>query len=323
MPLRRSHVDVPKHALSCQPVKTPQAWARVFAELIDQPKGRFSKLTKSNLPNSRLHDVFLPPVAMIKKSHRSPTTGSIDGFQLFVFRLSFEPVMNLYSPHSDPKYQTSDPPSASSAPQDAIVSEDVHREYRIPPGQHRTRKWPVLHATSVPSIDPQRWKLSIFGMVDQPLTFDLTRFQALPRVKVFGDFHCVTTWSRLGNLWEGVSMRHLLGLAGVKPGATFAVVGGYDNGWTTNLPLVHLADTDVLLADTHDGLPIDADHGGPVRLVVPKLFAWKSAKWVKSIELTADNQPGYWEQAGYHNVGDPWKEQRYRDDPEWNQRNGD
>ena len=145
----------------------------------------------------------------------------------------------------------------------------------------------------------------------------LAQFRELPRVKVFADFHCVTTWSRLGNLWEGVSVRSLLESAGVLPAARFAVIGGYDNGWTTNVPLSALLDADVLLADLHDGQPIDADHGGPVRLVVPKLFAWKSAKWVNRIELTEQNIPGYWERAGYHNVGDPWREQRYRDDPEW------
>ena len=118
-------------------------------------------------------------------------------------------------------------------------------------------------------------------------------------------------------MWEGVSLSWLLNQAGVLENAKFAVVGGYDDGWTTNVPLAALLDHDVLLADLHDGLPLDDDHGGPVRLVVPKLFAWKSAKWVNRIELTEHNQPGYWERAGYHNVGNPWKEERYRDDPEW------
>jgi DMSO/TMAO reductase YedYZ molybdopterin-dependent catalytic subunit len=113
----------------------------------------------------------------------------------------------------------------------------------------------------------------------------------------------------------------LLAECGVQTSAAFAIIGGCDNGWTTNVPLEALLDNDVLLADLHDGMPLDDDHGGPVRLVVPKLFAWKSAKWVNRIELTEHNAPGYWEQAGYHNVGDPWKEQRYRDDPEWQNRN--
>ncbi len=168
-----------------------------------------------------------------------------------------------------------------------------------------------------PTVDSMQWKLKLHGLVNTPLEFSLNEFQSLPRVRVFADFHCVTTWSRLGNLWEGVSLRHLLQLAEVQDPAQFAIIGGLDSGWTTNVPLAALLDSDVLLADTHDGRPIDPDHGGPVRLVVPRLFAWKSAKWVHSIELTERNVPGYWEQAGYHNVGDPWKEQRYRDDPEW------
>ncbi len=225
--------------------------------------------------------------------------------------------MSLYSPNTDPKYQAADEPAPDVVPADVIVSEDTRRAERLPAGQHRTRKWPVLHATIVPTIPLAQWRLEIGGLVKHPLAFSLEEFRLLPRVKVFADFHCVTTWSRLGNLWEGVSLSWLLKQAGVLENAKFAVVGGYDNGWTTNVPLAALLDHDVLLADLHDGLPLDDDHGGPVRLVVPKLFAWKSAKWVNRIELTEHNQPGYWERAGYHNVGNPWKEERYRDDPEW------
>jgi len=225
--------------------------------------------------------------------------------------------MSLYSPHTDPKYQPAAEPIPDSLPPDVIISEDTRRTERLPTGQHRTRKWPVLHATIVPAVDPDKWSLKIHGLVKTPLQFSLAEFRSLPRVKVFADFHCVTTWSRLGNLWEGVSLREILQHAKPQEPAQFAIIGGCDNGWTTNVPLAALMDSDVLLADLHDGLPIDADHGGPVRLVVPKLFAWKSAKWVNRIELTEHNIPGYWEQAGYHNVGDPWKEQRYRDDPEW------
>lgn len=222
--------------------------------------------------------------------------------------------MSLYSPSTDPKYQPSDVPEPNHASDGVIVSADTRRENRIPPGQHRTRKWPVLHATDVPAIDTARWRFGIDGLVRNPLEFSLAEFRSLPRVKVFADFHCVTTWSRLGNLWEGVSVRYLLQQAEISPTAQFAVVSGSDNGWTTNLPVAALLGEDVLLADTHDGLPLDDDHGGPVRLVVPMLFAWKSAKWVNRITLTADNRPGYWERAGYHDVGDPWTEQRFRDD---------
>ncbi len=225
--------------------------------------------------------------------------------------------MSLYSPSTDPKYQSTDEPRPVGLPDDVIVSADTYRENRLPAGQHRTRKWPVLHASTVPVINPSAWTLRINGLVTKPQEFSLAQFRELPRVKVFADFHCVTTWSRLGNLWEGVSLKWLLSEVGVQESAAFAIVGGCDNGWTTNVPLAALLDNDVLLADLHDGLPLDDDHGGPVRLVVPKLFAWKSAKWVNRIELTEQNVPGYWEQAGYHNVGDPWREQRYRDDPEW------
>ena len=138
------------------------------------------------------------------------------------------------------------------------------------------------------------------------VSLDLTQFGELPRVKVFSDFHCVTKWSRLGNLWEGVSTRTLLDLADVKTSARYVICHGYDQGWTTNLPLDEFLSDDALLADTHDGMPIDADHGGPVRGMVPKLYAWKSAKWICGIELAVDDKPGYWERGGYHNHGDPW-----------------
>lgn len=223
--------------------------------------------------------------------------------------------MSLYSPLTDPKYQSAELPETPVSEPDVIISADTLRDDRIPPGQHRTRKWPVLHATSVPTIHPEQWTLRIDGLVQCPLELTMSQFQQLPRVTVFADFHCVTTWSRLANRWQGVSVRALLEKAGIQPEARFAVIGGCDNGWTTNLPLEALLQEDVLLADRHDGSLIDADHGGPVRLVVPRLFAWKSAKWIHHIELTADNRPGYWEQAGYHDVGDPWQEQRFRDQP--------
>ncbi|MCA9011402.1 MAG: molybdopterin-dependent oxidoreductase [Planctomycetaceae bacterium] len=225
--------------------------------------------------------------------------------------------MSLYSPATDPKYQPVAVPAPNDVAPPVIISADTRRTDRLPEGQHRTRKWPVLHATSVPQIDIARWSIKICGLVDQPLVFSLEQFRQLPRIQVFADFHCVTSWSRLGNLWEGVSVQRLLAQAGVAANARYAVIGGCDNGWTTNVPLAALDDDDVVLADLHDRMPLDADHGGPVRLVIPKLFAWKSAKWVNRIELTDQNIPGYWEQAGYHNVGDPWKGQRYRDDPEW------
>lgn len=214
----------------------------------------------------------------------------------------------------DPKYQPGDPRRADDQPADVIVSPDTRRADRIPPGQSRTRKWPVLDAHGTPQVPLESWRLQVFGLVERPLAYTLAEFRALPRVKVFADFHCVTRWSRLGNIWEGVPTRELLSRAGIQPAARFVVCHGYDNQWTTNLPLADFLAEDALLADTHDSQPIAADHGGPVRGMVPQLYAWKSAKWICGIELVADDQPGYWERGGYHLRGDPWAEQRFRED---------
>jgi DMSO/TMAO reductase YedYZ molybdopterin-dependent catalytic subunit len=155
------------------------------------------------------------------------------------------------------------------------------------------------------------WRLTVNGLVERALEFDWEQFRALPRVKVFADFHCVTRWSRLGNLWEGVSVRHLLEMAGVKPQARYVVATGYDSGWTTNLPLEEFDREDAVIVDQHDGEPLDPDHGGPARLIVPRLYAWKSAKWLKAVTLVDEDRPGYWEELGYHNYGDPWREERF------------
>ncbi len=211
----------------------------------------------------------------------------------------------------DAKYQTGDPPKPADVPEEIIISPDTRRAIRIPPGQSRTRKWPVLHYGSVPRIDLATWKLDVFGLVERPMSLTWDEFQSLPRVKVFSDFHCVTQWSRLGNVWEGVSVRELMNRTGIRPEARYVIPMGYDRGWTTNLPLADFLADDALLADLHDGEPLSADHGGPVRLIVPQLYAWKSAKWLRSIELVAEDQPGYWERGGYHNHGDPWTEERF------------
>ena len=204
------------------------------------------------------------------------------------------------------KYQSGEPETPEDVGDNVIISPDTRRENRIPSGQSRTRKWPVLHYGRVPVVHPDSWRLGIFGLVETSLLFTREEFQALPRVKIFSDFHCVTRWSRLGNMWEGVSVRELLNRTGIKPEAKFIVATGYDDGWTTNLPLEDFMAEDALVVDLHDGEPLSADHGGPARLVVPQLYAWKSTKWLKSIELTAEDRPGFWEQAGYHNHGDPW-----------------
>ena len=155
----------------------------------------------------------------------------------------------MFEVSTDSKYQAGDPPLPTEQLADVIVSPDTRRAERIPPGQSRTRKWPVLDAFGPPPVPLEKWRLQVFGLVERPLTLTLAEFQSLPRVKVFSDFHCVTRWSRLGNLWEGVSTRELLARAGVRPEAQFVVCHGYDNQWTTNLPLADFLSADALLAD--------------------------------------------------------------------------
>ncbi len=197
-------------------------------------------------------------------------------------------------------------------PEGVIVSPDTRRENRVPPGQSRTRKWPVLDASGAPAIDMAKWKLKVFGFVRQPVEWSWEEFQKLPRVRVFSDFHCVTRWSRLGNVWEGVSAREIVERAGgLMQSAKFVLAHGYDYGWTTNLPLEHFLAEDVLVAILHDGEPIAHEHGGPARLIVPQLYAWKSAKWVGGIEFLDRDVAGFWERNGYHMRGDPWKDERY------------
>lgn len=182
----------------------------------------------------------------------------------------------------------------------------------MPPGQSRTRKWPVLDASGTPPIDLSGWKLSLKGLVGDAVSWNWKEFAALPRVRVFADFHCVTRWSRLGNLWEGVSTQELVARAGgLAPAAKFVLVKGYDGGWTTNLPVDEFLAEDALVAVSNDGEPLSADHGGPARLIVPRLYAWKSAKWVAELEFLERDRAGFWERNGYNMHGDPWKEERY------------
>lgn len=195
---------------------------------------------------------------------------------------------------------------------DLIVSPDTRRARRLPPGQALTRKWPVLDASGPPSIDLPQWKLSLTGLIANPIEWDWSAFSQLPRVKVLSDFHCVTKWSRLDNEWQGVSTHELFHRAGgLQPAAKFVVVRGYDAGWTTNLPIEEFLAEDALVAVSHDGEPLTVEHGGPARLIVPKLYAWKSAKWVAGIEFVDKDRAGFWERNGYHMRGDPWKEERY------------
>lgn len=159
-------------------------------------------------------------------------------------------------------------------------------------------------------MDASKWKFTISGLVEKEQKLDIGEFMSLPRVKVFSDIHCVTGWSKLNNLWEGVSTKHLMKLVKILPEASFAIVH-CEKGFTTNLSLKDFFEPDVLLAVKHDEEPISPDHGYPVRLVVPRLYLWKSAKWVTGVEFTPEDRPGFWETRGYHNHGDPWKEERY------------
>ncbi len=184
---------------------------------------------------------------------------------------------------------------------------------RLPPGQHLTRDWPVLDLTGTPDIAPDKWRLQVTGAVQNPVSWDWTQFLAQPQTTFVSDIHCVTTWSRYDNRWEGLSTRDLLDIVQPKPNAAFVVLHGYDN-YTTNLALEDFAAEDALLAHRWSDAPLAADHGGPLRLVVPHLYFWKSAKWLRKIEVLGRDAPGYWEVRGYHNRGDPWQEQRYSDD---------
>ena len=191
-----------------------------------------------------------------------------------------------------------------------LISPDTGRSNRVPPGQHLTEKWPVLHYGSVPKINPSEWNLKLFGLVQEPKTIIFADFQTLPQIKVFSDIHCVTTWSKLNNTWEGVSTGEIIKQISIKPEAAFAIVHAVGN-FTTNLTLREFLDEDVLLAIKHNGEVLTADHGGPVRLIVPRLYFWKSAKWITGIEFSKTDKPGFWERNGYHNHGDPWTEERY------------
>lgn len=211
------------------------------------------------------------------------------------------------------KTQGKTPPAPDDQPADVIISPDTRRENRVPPGQNRTLKWPVLDASGAPlGLNQNTWRLKVFGLVGQPVEWTWEEIQTLPRVRVFADFHCVTRWSRLGNVWEGVSTRELVARAGgVKSDARFVLIHGYDSGWTTNIPVEEFLADDALIAFTHDGEAITEEHGGPARLIVPRLYAWKSAKWVSGIELLDRDRAGFWERNGYHMHGDPWKQERH------------
>lgn len=181
---------------------------------------------------------------------------------------------------------------------------------RIPPGQHVVDNFPVLDLGRRPAIRREDWSLEVCGRVECPRSLDWQAFQSLPRAHRTADIHCVTRWTRLDVAWTGVAARTVLELARPLPDAGFVTLHCYDD-YTTNIPLDVLLHDDVLLADNVDGKPLNVEHGGPVRLVVPALYFWKSAKWIRAIEFHAGDRPGFWETRGYHNQADPWQEQRY------------
>lgn len=208
---------------------------------------------------------------------------------------------------NDPFRQEGEPSRAEEFEgEDVIISPDTRRENRIPPGQTRTRKWPVLDAHGTPRVDLETWQFEVGGLVEHPLKWSLDEFLQLPAARVYADFHCVTRWSRLGNLWSGVLTRTIAEMVGVRAEAKFVVAEGHDYGWTTNLPIEYFLAEDSLFAWTNDGQPIPPEHGGPVRLIVPQLYAWKSAKWVKGVRFLSEDEAGFWEEGGYHMRGNPW-----------------
>ncbi|MGZ4357916.1 MAG: sulfite oxidase-like oxidoreductase [Gaiellaceae bacterium] len=199
-----------------------------------------------------------------------------------------------------------------------FVSRGFHRRQseagqdgRVPPGQYLTRDFPVLSAGPTPRRPLETWSFSIDGEVESPLRWSWDEFRALPSEYITKDIHCVTKWSKLDTQWEGVSVDTLL--QGVKPSAKF-VVAYCDGGYTTNLPLHAVTGGNAWVAFDYDGEPLAPEHGGPARLLVPALYFWKSAKWVRGLRLLTEDQPGFWEGYGYHNYGDPWREQRYQGD---------
>ncbi|MEO6214942.1 MAG: sulfite oxidase-like oxidoreductase [Sphingomonas sp.] len=181
---------------------------------------------------------------------------------------------------------------------------------RLPPGQHLVRDWPVLDLGQQPNVPLERWKLAIGGLVDHPVTLDWAAFMALPQTDLRSDIHCVTTWSRYENDWRGVATRDLLDLVRPRDEAAYLMLHGSD-GYTTNVPLTDFAARNAILAHGWQGKPLAREHGGPVRLVVPHLYFWKSAKWISAIDFLRADKPGFWEANGYHMRGDPWAEERY------------
>jgi DMSO/TMAO reductase YedYZ molybdopterin-dependent catalytic subunit len=206
--------------------------------------------------------------------------------------------------------KTSSPPTSLVQLPGVIYSPDTLRANRIPPGQVETNAWPQLQSGGTPSINLDGWTFSITGEVENELTLNYAELIALGLEKVFSDIHCVTTWTRLNNLWEGIGAQTVASSVKIKPDAKYVIVSAF-GGFTTNLTLSDFLQPDVLFAFKHDGVSLLPEHGWPLRLVVPRLYFWKSAKWVTGIRFSSTDQPGFWERQGYNNHGDPWKQERF------------
>jgi len=194
------------------------------------------------------------------------------------------------------------------------LEREMEEAGRLPPGQSLTLKWPVLHEGPVPGVDLGTWDFRIDGLVKTPVQLTWEKFNKLPKTEIRCDIHCVTRWSRFDNRFEGMLFTDVMKLVEPKPEAHFAVVRG-ENGYTTNLLVSDLMMPTTIFAMKHDGEPLAPEHGYPLRLVVPQLYFWKSVKWVRGFTLMAQDEPGFWEQNGYHMRGDPWKDQRFDTDP--------
>ncbi len=190
------------------------------------------------------------------------------------------------------------------------LEHQARSEGRLPPGQSLTLKWPVLHEGSIPHTDLSTWDFRVDGLVETPLRLSWQEFNQLPHAEIQCDLHCVTHWSRLDNRFEGVLFTDVMKRVAPRPEARFAMIHG-EHGFTANLPLDDLMRPTTIFAFKHDGEPLSLDHGYPLRLIVPHLYLWKSVKWVRGFTLIPEDQPGFWEENGYHMYGDPWKEQRY------------
>jgi DMSO/TMAO reductase YedYZ molybdopterin-dependent catalytic subunit len=181
---------------------------------------------------------------------------------------------------------------------------------RLPPGQVLTQKFPVLHYGSTTPVDLKDWRLKVWGLVEEPREFTWEEIMGLPKRRQVCDIHCVTRWSKLDTVWEGVPFQEIANLVTPRPEAKFVIEHAY-GGYSTNMALEELLDDDVLLAFNYDDKPLELEHGGPLRMLVPKLYFWKSAKWLRGLEFMAENKPGFWEAYGYHMHGDPWTEERF------------